>query len=130
MVTTDPIADMLARINNGYLARKTSIELPWSKTKESLAKIFSAEGYLENCQVRKSDNHKILELTLKYNQKTPAVSLIRRISRPSLRVYAKKNNLPQARGLGITVISTSKGLMTDKDARKKGLGGEIICEIS
>lgn len=131
MVATDPIADMLARINNGYMARKTAISLPWSKMKESLAEVFVANHYLVDSKITEKDNRKTLELELKYDKKNPAITSISRISRPSLRVYVNKNQLPKVLGgIGIAVISTPAGLLTDKEARKKGLGGEVICEVS
>lgn len=131
MVTTDPIADMLSRIHNGYMARKAGIVLPWSKMKESLAKVLVANHYLTGVKVSGDNGKKILELGLKYDQKMPAISSIKRISRPSLRVYVGKNQLPKVLGgLGVAIISTPAGLLIDKEARKKGLGGEVICEIS
>lgn len=131
MVISDPISDMLTRINNGYMARKAETNVPWSKMKKSLAKVLCDTKYLESLEEKTVDGVKTLKLTLKYNQKMPAITSIKRISRPSLRVYAKNNNLPKVLGgLGIAVISTPAGLLTDREARKKGLGGEVICEIS
>lgn len=131
MVTSDPIADMLARINNGYMARKTSVDLPWSKMKESLANVLVKNNYLAKAEVTDQDGKKVLLLELKYDKKAPAILSIKRISRPSVRVYVNKGQLPRVLGgLGIAVISTPAGLLTDREARKKGLGGEVICEIS
>jgi len=131
MVISDPIADMLARIHNGYMAKKANVSLPWSKMKEALAKVLVANRYLGQVKVTENDGKKTLELDLRYDQKKPAITEIKRISRPSVRVYVNKNELPRVLGgLGIAVISTPTGLLTDKEARKKGLGGEVICEIS
>lgn len=131
MVTSDPIADMLARINNGYMAQKTSVSLPWSRMKESLAEVFTTNKYLAKTKVFENDGKKELELELRYDKKIPAISSIKRISKPSVRVYVNKGQLPRVLGgLGMAVISTPAGLLTDKEARKKGLGGEVICEIS
>ncbi len=131
MVTSDPIADMLTRINNGAMARKASVDLPWSKMKESLAKVLLESGYLIGVETERVGHAKTLKLAMRYNQNEPVIASIKRVSRPSLRVYAKKNNLPRVLGgLGIAIISTPIGLLTDKQARGKGLGGEVICEIS
>lgn len=131
MVVSDPIADMLAQINNGYLARKPDISLSWSKTREALSRVLAESGYLAEVRKGETDGHQTLILVLKYHDKKPAIKTIKRISRPSLRVYAKHSGLPKVLGgLGTAVISTPQGLMTDSQARKKGLGGEVICEIS
>lgn len=130
MVTTDPIADMLARIRNGYMAKKSSVAIPWSKMKESLAKILLDSGYISKQETKNEDGKKEIIISLKYSGKTPAVTEIKRISRPSLRIYANKNNLPRVLGgMGMAIISTPMGLLTDKDARKKSVGGEIICQV-
>ena len=126
MVNSDPISDMLTRIRNGYMASRATIDVPWSKTKESLAKILIANHYLSEVKVVEHD----LILTLKYNGKEPSVTEIKRISKPSLRVYAGKQNLPKVLGgMGIAIISTPKGLLTNKQAHKEGMGGEVICEL-
>ncbi len=128
MVTADPISDMLTRIRNGYMAGKDSVAIPWSKMKEGLAKILTENGYLSKQEVKETDGKKELVVILKYAGKTPAITEIRRVSRPSLRVYANKNNLPRVLGgMGLAVISTPKGLVTNKQARKEGMGGEVIC---
>lgn len=122
----DPISDMISRIKNGYLAGRLSVEIPWSKMKESLAKLLKESGYIS--EVKKEKNSLIL--TLKYNGKEPGLTEIRRISRPSLRIYAAHTNLPKVLGgAGTAIISTPKGLMTNKQAKKAGVGGEVICEI-
>lgn len=109
------------------MAGRVQVDLPWSKLAEALAKILTTNGYLEKVSVDGST----LSLILKYNHKVPAVLAINRVSKPSLRVYVRKNNLPRVLGgMGVAIISTPAGLMTDKQAREKGLGGEVICEIS
>ena len=123
---TDPIADMLIRIKNGYQAKKKLIVVPHSKVKEKLAKILLKEGYLE--QSKSKDRN--LELKLKYTGKKPALRDLKRISKPSLRVYSKSVKIPRVKqGFGVTIVSTSQGLMTDAQAKKKSLGGEIICQV-
>jgi len=125
----DPIADFLIRIKNGYLAKKTEVSVPYSKIKENLGKILVEEGYLEKLKI-KNEKLKIIELTLKYEGKRPALTDVQRVSKPGLRIYVDKTKIPKVLGgLGITIISTPKGLMTDKEARKKGLGGEVICKV-
>ncbi|AWX14119.1 30S ribosomal protein S8 [Mergibacter septicus] len=130
MSMQDPIADMLTRIRNGQAANKIVINMPSSKLKVAIAKVLEEEGYIENVKV--SDGVKPeLELTLKYFQGKPVVESIQRVSRPGLRIYKRKDELPKVMGgLGIAVVSTSKGVMTDRAARKAGLGGEIICYVA
>ena len=131
MVTTDPISDMLARIHNGYMAGKKAVVLPWSKVKESLANVLAQNRYLSKVETTTDDGKKNLQLELKYNGKIAAMQSVKRISKPSVRVYANKHQLPKVLGgMGIAIISTPQGLLTDKEARKKGLGGEVICEVS
>lgn len=128
MVTTDPISDMLTRIRNGYMAGKETVAIPWSKMKESLAKILVENGYLAKQEAKVTDGKKELVVTMKYSGKTPALTEIHRVSRPSLRVYANKGNLPKVLGgMGLAVISTPKGLVTNKQAHKDGMGGEVVC---
>ncbi len=131
MVITDPIADFIIRIKNGYLVRKKLIEIPWSNMKEKLAEMLVKEGFLKNAQVKsEKGKFKTLELELKYEGKKPALTEVKRISKPGVRIYAKVNKIPRVRlGVGITIISTPKGLMTDKQARKNHQGGELICQI-
>lgn len=129
---SDPIADFLARIKNGYLSKKKEIAVPYSKFKENLAKILVEEGYLINSKKQKvkSKKHDKLILTLKYEGKKPILTDVQRISKPGLRIYVDKTKIPRVLGgLGITIVSTPKGLMTDSEARKKGLGGEVICKV-
>lgn len=125
-MVNDPISDLLTRIKNGYMAEKREVVVPWSRLKQTVAEVFVKEGYLLETKVDEG----ILTLKLKYDQKTPALTQVKRVSRPSLRVYVRKNELPRVLGgLGTAVVSTPAGIMTAKEARKKGLGGEVICEI-
>jgi len=135
---TDPIADMLTRIRNASAIKKPEIVLPMSKMKFEVAKILKNEGWVNDVEVIKGSGKKNeakafdeLKVVLKYRKSGNAfITSIKRVSKPGLRVYADKSNLPKVlNNLGIAIISTSSGLMTNKDARKKGLGGEVICEI-
>jgi len=126
---TDPIADMLTRIRNAQLAKKTEVFLPFSKIKFSLAEILKKEGYIES--VEKVDNHwPEIKIELKYKDNKPIIRQLKRISKVGQRIYVTKENIPQVlNGLGFAIISTSKGLLTNKEAKKQGIGGEVICEI-
>ena len=125
-MTNDNLADYLVRIKNGYLARKKEVVIPWSKTKEGLTNILISEGYLENYELKEHE----LVIGLKYDKKRPSLTDIKRVSKPGLRIYAKKTKMPRVlSGLGLTIISTSKGLMTNRQAKEKGLGGEILCKV-
>ena len=127
---TDPIADMLTRIRNGQAANKVAINMPSSKLKVAIANVLAAEGYIESVKVLEGAKPE-LEITLKYFQGKPVVESIQRVSRPGLRIYKRKDELPKVMGgLGVAVISTSKGVMTDRAARQAGLGGEIICYVA
>jgi len=127
---SDPIADMCARIKNAYQVRQKSLAIPFSKMKEEIAKILVAEGFIKEMKIEGKDKEKRIILTLLYKKKQPAMTGIKRISRPGMRAYAKANKiLPVLSGLGMSIISTSQGLMTSREARKKNLGGEIICSI-
>lgn len=111
------------------MARKSEVDVPWTKLLEAIANILVKQKFIQSCETI-TDGRKLLKLTLKYNQKEPAITDIRRVSKPSLRIYVSKNRLPKVLGgLGMALISTPAGLMTDYEARKKGLGGEVICEI-
>jgi ribosomal protein S8 len=126
----DPIADMLTRIRNGQAANKVAISMPSSKLKVAIANVLASEGYIESVKVVEGVKPE-LEITLKYFQGKPVVESIQRISRPGLRIYKRKDELPKVMGgLGIAVVSTSKGVMTDRAARQAGLGGEIICYVA
>ena len=130
MSMQDPIADMLTRIRNGQAAKKVAINMPSSKLKVAIANVLAAEGYIESVKVLEGVKPE-LEITLKYFQGKPVVESIQRVSRPGLRIYKRKDELPKVMGgLGVAVISTSKGVMTDRAARQAGLGGEIICYVA
>ena len=130
MSMQDPIADMLTRIRNGQTANKVAISMPSSKLKVAIANVLAAEGYIESVKVLRGAKPE-LEITLKYFQGKPVVESIQRVSRPGLRIYKRKDELPKVMGgLGVAVISTSKGVMTDRAARQAGLGGEIICYVA
>lgn len=130
MSMQDPVADMLTRIRNGQSANKCSIKMPFSKLKSSIVKLLKEEGYIENFNIQGSEKLEI-EVILKYFKGKSVIEMIQRISRPSLRIYKKKNDLPKVMaGLGIAIISTSQGVMTDLKARSLGLGGEIICYVA
>ncbi|QJC29117.1 30S ribosomal protein S8 [Enterobacteriaceae endosymbiont of Plateumaris rustica] len=125
----NPIADMLTRIRNGQLSKKIKVIIQYSKIKKSIAIILKNEGYIKDYKIIKN-NISILEIYLKYFKGKAVIEQIKYISRPGLRIYKKKNNLPKVmEGLGIAIISTSKGIMTDYTARNYGIGGEIICHI-
>ena len=130
MSMQDPIADFLTRIRNGQAAGKIAVTMPSSRQKLAIANLLLQEGYLS--AVRESGEvKKVLELELEYYQGKPVVEMIQRVSRPGLRVYKKARDLPRImNGLGIAVVSTSRGLMTDRAARRDGLGGEIICYVA
>lgn len=130
MSMSDPIADMLTRIRNGQSAGKKAIQQPSSKIKLAIAKVLKDEGYIADFQVETVDNHPVMTVDLKYHKGTPVIEEIKRISRPGLRIYKSKDELPKVLGgLGIAIVSTSKGVMTDRAARTNGHGGEIICTV-
>ncbi|AFI86591.2 30S ribosomal protein S8 [Aggregatibacter actinomycetemcomitans] len=130
MSMQDPIADMLTRIRNGQAANKVAISMPSSKLKVAIANVLASEGYIESVKVVEGVKPE-LEITLKYFQGRAVVESIQRVSRPGLRIYKRKDELPKVMGgLGIAVVSTSKGVMTDRAARQAGLGGEIICYVA
>lgn len=130
MSMQDPISDMLTRLRNGQSANKVAVKMPSSKLKVAIATLLKAEGYIVDFAIEGGAKPE-LEVTLKYFQANPVIEQIQRVSRPGLRVYKNKDSLPSVMGgLGIAVVSTSKGLMTDRAARKAGLGGEIICYVA
>jgi small subunit ribosomal protein S8 len=130
MSMTDPVADMLTRIRNGQSAGKKSIKQPSSKLKLSIAKVLKEEGYIADFSTEASGNHTEMTVDLKYYRGAPVIEKINRISRPGLRIYKSKDELPKVLGgLGIAIVSTSSGVMTDRAARAKGHGGEIICTV-
>jgi len=130
-ITTDPIADMLTRIRNAMGARHESVQIPFSKIKMEIAKILVAEAYIQCAnQITNENGHKMIDVVLKGTGKERVIQGLRRISKPGLRVYSQSNELPKVlNGLGIAIVSTSSGIMTDADARKKNLGGEVLAYI-
>ena len=131
MSMTDPIADMLTRIRNASMVSHPTVEMPSSKLKVELAKLLKEEGFITDYNVKEVGKFKVLEITLKYDASNkPVISKLERISKPGLRNYSKAKNLPQVfGGLGIAIVSTSKGLLTDRKARKENLGGEVLCYV-
>ena len=131
MNMTDPVADMLTRIRNGLHAGQETCNIPCSKIKVEIARILKQEGYIANYKVEGEGKDKVVSITLKYGTDgNKVISGIKRISKPGLKVYAKANAIPRVlNGLGIAIISTSQGLMTDRDARKKALGGEVVAYV-
>ncbi len=131
MSMTDPIADMLTRVRNALSAGKLSVTMPSSRQKVAIANLLKDEGYINNVSVKDIDGKPVMEISLKYYEGRPVIDLIKRVSRPGLRVYKGKDELPSVMGgLGVAVVSTSKGLMTDRAARKAGHGGEILCFVA
>ena len=131
MVVSDPIADMLTRIRNANAMKYKEVSMPVSKVKTEIAKILKNEGFIEDYKVNKGDVQGTLVLTLKYvNKKERVITGLKRISKPGLRVYVKADDVPKVlNGFGIAIISTSKGIMTDKEARKESLGGEVMAYV-
>lgn len=131
MVMTDPIADFLTRIRNANMVMHEKIEVPASKTKLALAEILKNEGYIKDYEQIEDGKQGVIRVYLKYGEdKAKVITGLKRISKPGLKVYCKKDEIPKVLGgLGIAIISTSKGIVTDKEARKLGLGGEVICYI-
>ena len=131
MSMTDPIADFLTRIRNGQRAGKPEVALPSSRIKLALAKVLKDEGYIDDFVVAGDDGKPILTVRLKYYQGRPVIDRLERVSRPGLRVYKGKDELPKILGgMGVAIISTSKGVMTDREARASGHGGEVLCIVS
>ena len=131
MSMTDPIADMLTRIRNGQKARMVSVSMPASKTKEAVAKVLKEEGYITDYAAAGEAANKTLTVELKYFEGVPVIERIQRASRPGLRVYRGKEELPKVLGgLGVAIVSTSAGVMSDRQAREKGIGGEVLCIVS
>jgi small subunit ribosomal protein S8 len=130
-MNSDPIADLLTRIRNANRARKDWTDVPWSKLKEAIARVLVDEGFLREVAVNEGDGRKLLRVSLRYDEyRRPVLSGIRRVSRPSLRVYAGSRKIPQIRkGLGVSVLSTPKGVITDRAARKEKVGGEVLCSV-
>ena len=130
MVVTDPIADMLTRIRNALTAKHETVEVPASKMKKAIAEILLNEGYISNVEMKEDGVQGSILVTLKYSKEGNVISGLKRISKPGLRVYAKSNEIPKVlNGLGIAILSTSKGVMTDKQARANNLGGEVLAFV-
>lgn len=131
MSMSDPIADMLTRIRNAQMAEKTIVAMPSSKIKVAIAKVLHDEGYVEGYKVIENDGKPTLEVGLKYYANRPVIEKIQRVSRPGLRIYKGSEEIPSVmNGLGIAIVSTSKGLMTDHKARANGIGGEVLCFVA
>jgi small subunit ribosomal protein S8 len=130
MSMQDPIADMLTRIRNAQMAAKPTVDMPGSKLKVAVAKVLKDEGYIAEFAAGEEDGKPRLSIDLKYYQGKPVIAEIDRISRPSLRQYVNKDELPSVRnGLGVAIVSTSKGVMTERAARAAGVGGEVLCTV-
>ena len=128
---TDPIADMLTRIRNAQLAEKSTVQMPSSKVKVAIAKVLKDEGYIEGFAVAGEANRPQLEIALKYYAGRPVIEKLERVSKPGLRIYKGKDEIPRVmNGLGIAIVSTSRGVMTDRKARATGVGGEVICIVA
>ena len=131
MSMTDPIADMLTRIRNAQSAEKPTVAMPASKVKAAIAQVLKDEGYVEDFAVRELEGRFTLEISLKYYAGKPVIEKIERVSRPGLRIYRPKDELPKVmNGLGVAIVSTSRGVMTDRKARGLGVGGEVLCIIA
>jgi len=131
MRLTDPVADMLARIRNAIIARHQKVDVPASKLKTEIARILKEEGYVANFKPVEEEGHKLLRIYLKYgNNNEAAISNVARVSRPGCRVYVRRSEIPRVLGgLGINILTTPRGVMTGRQARKEGLGGEVLCEV-
>jgi small subunit ribosomal protein S8 len=131
MSMSDPIADMLTRIRNAQRAEKTSVVMPSSKVKSAIAQVLKDEGYIESFAVHAADGKSALEIQLKYYAGKPVIERIERVSRPGLRIYKSRHDIPAVmNGLGVAIISTSHGVMTDRKARATGVGGEVLCIVA
>jgi len=131
MSMTDPIADMLTRIRNGQMAEKNGVTMPSSKLKEAIARVLKDEGYIESYTVRKNGAKIELDIALKYYAGRPVIEKIERVSRPGLRIYRGTQDIPKVmNGLGVAIVSTPKGVMTDRKARSINVGGEILCVVA
>lgn len=131
MSMSDPVADMLTRMRNAQLSEKQSVVIPASKLKAAIATVLKDEGYIEGFAVRENEGKPLLEISLKYYAGRPVIEKIERISRPGLRMYKPSRDIPKVmNGLGIAIVSTSKGVMTDRKARGLGVGGEVLCIVA
>ena len=128
---TDPIADMLTRIRNGQRAGKVSVSMPCSKLKQAIAQVLKDEGYITEVQIEDEGGKQVMSVELKYYEGRPVIEKLSRVSRPGLRIYKANDELPKVQGgLGIAIVSTSKGVMSDRAARAAGEGGEVLCYVS
>jgi small subunit ribosomal protein S8 len=127
---SDPIADMLTRIRNAQATEKVSVVIPASKVKQAIAQVLKDEGYIEDFAVRSNDGKAMIEIGLKYYAGKPVIEKIERVSRPGLRIYKGRDDIPRVmNGLGVAIVSTSRGVMTDRRARETGVGGEVLCLV-
>ncbi len=131
MSMSDPIADMLTRIRNAQMVEKTSVAMPSSKLKTAIAQVLKDEGYIDGFQVKTESGKSQLEISLKYYAGRPVIERIERVSRPGLRIYKGRHDIPQVQnGLGVVIVTTPKGVMTDRKARAAGIGGEVLCYVA
>ena len=130
MSMSDPIADMLTRIRNAQATEKVSVNVPASKVKRAIAQVLKDEGYIEDFAVREAEGKRELRIGLRYYAGKPVIERIERVSRPGLRIYKRRDDIPRVmNGLGVAIVSTSKGVMTDRRARETGIGGEVLCVV-
>lgn len=131
MAMSDPIADMLTRIRNAQMAEKATVSMPSSKVKAAIAAVLKDEGYVEDFSVSTAEGKSVLDIALKYYAGRPVIERIERVSKPGLRIYKGATEIPQVmNGLGVAIVSTSKGVMTDRKARTQGVGGELLCFVA
>ena len=131
MSMSDPIADLLTRIRNAQMVSKATVSAPFSKVKGAIAQVLKDEGYIDSFQVKSADGKSEIEITLKYYAGRPVIEHIERVSRPGLRVYKGAGAIPQVQnGLGVAIVTTPKGVMTDRKARSSGVGGEVLCYVA
>ena len=131
MSMSDPIADMLTRIRNGQMVEKVTVKMPSSKLKKAIAQVLKDEGYIDDFQVRENGGLPEIEVALRYYAGRPVIEKIERVSRPGLRIYKGRDDLPRVmNGLGVAIVSTSQGVMTDRKARSLGVGGEVLCVVA
>ena len=131
MSMSDPIADMLTRIRNAQLAEKATVQMPSSQVKVAIAKVLKDEGYIDGFAVQGEEARRQLEIALKYYAGRPVIEKLERVSKPGLRIYKRKDDMPRVmNGLGIAIVSTSQGVMTDRKARATGVGGEVLCIVA
>ena len=131
MSLTDPVADMLTRIRNACRAQHKTVDVPSSKMKEAIAQLLKREGYIEDCEILPDNKQNVLRVRLKYlEDKRNAIEGIRRVSKPSIRVYVNRREIrPVRKHMGVAILSTTQGILTDREARAKGVGGEVLCEV-